>query len=79
MIVKLLSCFQDIEACAVPHPEWHNEVGTICHMLSNHCGVIIISISDFIFDDLSLVITDKHMLLTVMALGKAKITCTESI
>lgn len=79
MIVKLLSCFQDIAACSVPHPEWHNEVGRICHMLSNHCGVIIISILDFIFDDLSLVITGKNMLLTVTAVGKAKITCTESI
>lgn len=48
-------------------------------MLPNHCGVINISISDFIFDDLSLVITDKKTLLTVMAVGKAEITHTESI
>lgn len=79
MIIKLLSSFLDIAVCSVPHPGWHNEVGRICHMLFNHCGVVIISIADFIFDDLSLVITDKNMLLTVMAVGKAKITCTESI
>lgn len=79
MIVKLVSCFQDIAVCSVPHPGWQNEVGRICHMLPNRCGVINISISDFIFDDLSLVITDKKMLLTVMAVGKAEITHTESI
>lgn len=79
VIVKLVSCFQDIAVCSVPHPGWQNEVGRICHTLPNRCGVINISISDFIFDDLSLVITDKKMLLTVMAVGKAEITHTESI